>query len=107
VRSHPAASKLVLEMVKQSEATLRAIEVTLEALRGAGFDPLHATEIARGALCTGLMLAMSEPGGQARDGRRGPRGVPAPGPGADGHAAAGPVPARDRVRGAAHRVGRP
>jgi TetR/AcrR family transcriptional regulator, tetracycline repressor protein len=41
---------------------MQATEVTLEVLRGAGFDPRHATEVARSALWTGLMLVMSEPG---------------------------------------------
>jgi TetR/AcrR family transcriptional regulator, tetracycline repressor protein len=36
--------------------------VTLEVLRSAGFDALHASEIARSALWTGLTLVMSEPG---------------------------------------------
>jgi len=62
LRSHPSASQLLLENEKQSEAALRATEVTLEVLRGAGFDPLHASEIARSTLWAGLMLVMSEPG---------------------------------------------
>src|SRR5215472_3377663 len=62
LRAHPCASQLLLETEKQSEAFLQATEVTLEVLRGAGFDPQHATEIARGGLWTGLMLVMSEPG---------------------------------------------
>ena len=47
---------------KQSPAALEAIEVTLEVLSRGGFDPRHASAIARSALWTGLMLAMSEPG---------------------------------------------
>ena len=62
LREHPSASQLLLEMEKQSEAALRATEVTLEVLRGAGFGPQHASEIARNGLWTGLMLQMSEPG---------------------------------------------
>jgi len=31
-------------------------------LRRGGFDPQHASAVARNALWTGLMLAMSEPG---------------------------------------------
>src|SRR5215831_16567669 len=52
----------LLETQKQSEGFLQATEVTLEVLRGAGFDPRHASEVARSALWTGLMLVMSEPG---------------------------------------------
>jgi TetR/AcrR family tetracycline transcriptional repressor len=62
LRAHPSAGQLLLETEKQSEAFLRATEVTLEVLRGAGFDPLYATEIARDTLFTGLMLVNSEPG---------------------------------------------
>jgi len=62
LRAHPSASQLLLEMEKQSESALRATEVTLEVLRGAGFDPRHASAIARSTLWTGLMLKMSEPG---------------------------------------------
>jgi len=62
LRAHPCASQLLLETEKQSEAFLQATEVTLEVLRGAGFDPRHASEVARGAMWTGIMLVMSEPG---------------------------------------------
>ncbi len=62
LRAHPSAAQLVLSHEKQSEAFLRATEVTLEVLRGAGFDAEHASEIARNALWTGLTLVMSEPG---------------------------------------------
>ena len=62
LRAHPSASQLLLEMEKQSEPALRATEVTLEVLRGAGFDQRHASAIARSTLWTGLMLRMSEPG---------------------------------------------
>ena len=62
LRAHPCASQLLLETEKRSEAFLQATEVTLEVLRGAGFDPRHASEVARSALWTGLMLVMSEPG---------------------------------------------
>jgi len=62
LRAHPCASQLLLETEKQSEAFLQATEVTLEVLRSAGFDPRHASEVARSALWTGLMLVMSEPG---------------------------------------------
>jgi AcrR family transcriptional regulator len=62
LRAHPAAPQLLLGSEKQDEAALRATEVTLEVLRGAGFDPRHASEIARCALWTGITLVMSEPG---------------------------------------------
>jgi TetR/AcrR family transcriptional regulator, tetracycline repressor protein len=62
LRAHPSAAQLLLETEKQSEPFMRATEVTLELLRGAGFDPVHATEIARSTLWTGLMLVNSEPG---------------------------------------------
>jgi TetR/AcrR family tetracycline transcriptional repressor len=62
LRAHPAAAQLLLQSEKQGESFLRATEVTLEILRRAGFDPAHASEIARSALWTGIMLVMSEPG---------------------------------------------
>jgi TetR/AcrR family transcriptional regulator, tetracycline repressor protein len=62
LRAHRAAPQLVLEHEKQNEAALRATEATLEILRGAGFDPQHASEIARSTLWTGIMLVMSEAG---------------------------------------------
>jgi TetR/AcrR family transcriptional regulator, tetracycline repressor protein len=64
LRAHPAAPKLLLEFDKQSEAALRPTELTLEILRGAGFDREHAAEIARYALWNGIMLVMSEPGSE-------------------------------------------
>jgi AcrR family transcriptional regulator len=62
LRAHPAAPQLVLEHEKRNEAALRATEVTLDILRIAGFDPQHASTIARSALWTGITLVMSEPG---------------------------------------------
>src|SRR5262249_5263129 len=62
LRADPCASQLLLETEKQSEAFLQATEVTLEVLRSAGFDPRHASEVARNAMWTGIMLVMSEPG---------------------------------------------
>ena len=62
LRAHPAAAQLLLKTEKRSEAALRATELTLEILRGAGFDPQHASAIARSGLWTGIMLIMSEPG---------------------------------------------
>lgn len=62
LREHPAAPQLLMNSDKQGEAALKVTEVALEVLRGAGFDPLHASEIARSGLWTGIMLVMSEPG---------------------------------------------
>ena len=62
LRAHPSAPQLLLEKEKRNEAALRATEATLDILRSAGFDPQHASEIARSTLWTGLMLVMSEAG---------------------------------------------
>src|SRR5580693_32840 len=62
LRTHPSASQLLVSGEKQSPAALEAIEVTLEVLGRGGFDPQHASAVARNGLWTGLMLAMSEPG---------------------------------------------
>ena len=64
LRAHPAAPQLVLQHEKRNEAALRATEITLDILRTAGFDPQHASMIARSALWTGITLVMSEPGYQ-------------------------------------------
>jgi AcrR family transcriptional regulator len=64
LRAHPAASKLLLEFDMQTKATMRAAEVSLEILLGAGFDPDRAAGIVRYALWTGIMLVMSEPGAE-------------------------------------------
>jgi TetR/AcrR family tetracycline transcriptional repressor len=63
LRAHGSASQLLLIGEKLSgEAALRATEVTLDVLDRGGFDPVHASAVARSALWTGLMLVMSEPG---------------------------------------------
>jgi AcrR family transcriptional regulator len=63
LRTHPSASQLLLSGEKRtSEAAMVANEVALEVLHRAGFDAEHATEIARNALFTGLMLVRSETG---------------------------------------------
>ncbi|HEX3305409.1 MAG TPA: TetR/AcrR family transcriptional regulator C-terminal domain-containing protein, partial [Streptosporangiaceae bacterium] len=62
LRAHSAAAQLLLEHEKRNEAALRATEVTLDVLRRAGFDPQHASAIARSTLWTGITLVMSEPG---------------------------------------------
>jgi AcrR family transcriptional regulator len=61
LRAHPAAASLLLSFDKQSPAAMRPTEVTLEILRTAGFAPEYAAGIARNALWTGIMLAMSDP----------------------------------------------
>src|SRR5579859_4436420 len=62
LRAHRSAPQLVLEHEKRNEAALRATEAALAILRGAGFDALHAAEIARSTLWTGITLVMSEAG---------------------------------------------
>jgi len=62
LRRHPSASELLIAGEKQSSAALEATEVTLGVLSRGGFDPRHASAVARNGLWTGLMLAMSEPG---------------------------------------------
>jgi TetR/AcrR family transcriptional regulator, tetracycline repressor protein len=62
LRAHPSASTLLLGSDKLGPAHWQVTEVTLEVLHSAGFDTLHASEIAKSALWTGLMLVMSEPG---------------------------------------------
>src|SRR5258708_39661897 len=62
LRSHASASALLLSSEKLGPSHWGATETTLDILRSAGFDPQHASEIARSALWTGLTLVMSEPG---------------------------------------------
>jgi AcrR family transcriptional regulator len=63
LRAHPSASQLLAGSEKRtSEAALVAMEVTLEVLQRSGFDAEYSAAVARGALFTGVMLAMSEPG---------------------------------------------
>jgi len=62
LRAHSSASALLLTSEKLGPSHWQATETTLEILRSAGFDPEHASEIARSALWTGLTLVMSEPG---------------------------------------------
>ena len=62
LRAHPSAPALLMIGEKlNSDAALRATETALEVLRRGGFDPAHATEVARAALWTGLMLVTSAP----------------------------------------------
>jgi AcrR family transcriptional regulator len=62
LRAHPSGAHLVLEHEKESEGSMRAAEIALGLLRGAGFDPEQASEITRGGMWTALSLVMSEPG---------------------------------------------
>jgi AcrR family transcriptional regulator len=62
LRSHSSASALLMNSEKLGPSHWQATETTLEILRTAGFDPEHASEIARSALWTGMTLVMSEPG---------------------------------------------
>lgn len=62
LRAHPSAYQLLLIGEKlNSDSALRATETVLEVLRRGGFDPAHASEIAKSALWTGVMLVMSAP----------------------------------------------
>jgi TetR/AcrR family tetracycline transcriptional repressor len=62
LREHSSASSLLLTSEKLGPSHWQATETTLDILRSAGFDPKHASEIAKSTLWTGLMLVMSEPG---------------------------------------------
>jgi AcrR family transcriptional regulator len=63
LRAHPSAPWLLSEYKGANEHSLRAMEVTLGVLReGPGFGPEQASEIARLALWTGIMLILSENG---------------------------------------------
>ena len=62
LRAHRSAPQLVLEHEKRNEAALHATETALAILRSAGFDALHAAEIARSTLWTAITLVMSEAG---------------------------------------------
>src|SRR5215471_18629783 len=50
--AQPCVSQLLMETEKQSESFLQLTETTLGVLRGAGFDPRQAAEVARSALFT-------------------------------------------------------
>jgi TetR/AcrR family transcriptional regulator, tetracycline repressor protein len=62
LRAHACAPALLVAGNKLSAAQWDVTEVALDVLHRAGFDALHASEIARSALWTGLALVMSEPG---------------------------------------------
>jgi TetR/AcrR family transcriptional regulator, tetracycline repressor protein len=62
LRAHPSAARLLMDHEAKNEASQEVTEAALGVLRGAGFDPEHAAEIARLALWTGIMLVLSEVG---------------------------------------------
>ena len=62
MRAHPSGAQLVLMHEKEGEGPMRAAEIALGLLRGAGFDPEQASEITRAGMWTALSLVMSEPG---------------------------------------------
>ena len=62
LRAHPSGPQLILAHEKEGTASMRAAEIALALLRGAGFSPEQASEITRGALWHALSLVMSEPG---------------------------------------------
>src|SRR6202012_1996510 len=62
MRAHPSGAQLVLMHEKEGEGPMRAAEIALGLLRGAGFDPEAASEITRSGMWTALSLVMSEPG---------------------------------------------
>ena len=62
LRAHSSASQVLIDTEKLGPSHWQATEVTLDVLHRAGFDATHASEIARSALWTGLMLVMSEAG---------------------------------------------
>jgi TetR/AcrR family transcriptional regulator, tetracycline repressor protein len=69
LRAHPAAPRVIEQHERQNEPALRVAEIALEVLRGAGFDPEHASAVARLGLQTGIMLVMSEPGAEMPPGK--------------------------------------
>ena len=62
LRAHPSGAQLVLTHEKESEGSLRAAELALGLLRGAGFNAEQASQITQGGMWTALSLVMSEPG---------------------------------------------
>jgi AcrR family transcriptional regulator len=62
LRAHPSGAQLVLMHEKEGDGPMRAAEIALGLLRGAGFDPEAASEITRSGMWTALSLVMSEPG---------------------------------------------
>ena len=67
LRAHPSTAILLSTRTASSEGSLRATEVVLDVLRGGGFSPAEATQIARHALSTVVNLVSGEPGVVARE----------------------------------------
>jgi len=63
LRGHPSAAQLLMAGQKlHGEASIAVTETALAVLARGGFSPVQASEIARSALSTGLMMVMGEPG---------------------------------------------
>src|ERR1700759_5873636 len=62
LRAHPSGAQLVLVNEKEGEGPMRAAEIALGLLRGAGFDPQQASEITRAGVGKAISLGMNEPG---------------------------------------------
>src|ERR1700744_1253632 len=58
MRAHPSGAQLVLMHEKEGEGPMRAAEIALGLLRGAGFDPEQASEITRAGMWAGRSLGM-------------------------------------------------
>jgi AcrR family transcriptional regulator len=67
LRTHPAAPELLSRSKRPSDASLNAIELTLDILRTAGLSPMDASFAARSALWAAITLVMSEPGIESLD----------------------------------------
>ena len=62
LRTHPATAELVQQRVLLSEPGLEIAEHTLRLLRGAGFNPEQAAQLAGHALHSIVTLVINEPG---------------------------------------------
>jgi hypothetical protein len=62
LRAHSSAPSLLVPSNKLGSSHWQVTEVSLDVLHRAGFDALHASEIVKSALWTGLSLVMSAPG---------------------------------------------
>ena len=70
LRAHPSTAVLVSTRTIRTDEGLRTTEAALRILRGAGFSPTEATQIARHAVSTVANLVAGEPG----SGRQGEAG---------------------------------
>jgi len=62
LRAHQSGARLLMDHEAKNEASLVVTEAALEVLRSAGFNPEQASEIARLAMWTCIMLVLSEVG---------------------------------------------